>query len=479
MKKITICKGAALATISTMLVGCGGEPSAVQTDCCGEKPNVIVVLLDDLGSADVGFNGCHDIPTPNIDRIAQEGANCTNAYISAPYSGPSRAGILTGRYQQRCGVDGNVQSYERSVEEKLGVLPEEVLLSEQLKEQGYNTCAIGKWHLGDHEDLWPQNQGFDYFYGFSGGGLSYWGAEDKSGLNYMQENGVKIEPTDQTYITDDFSNKAVEFINNNTKTGDPFFMYLAYNAPHEGLSAPRRYLDRTTHILNPERSVYAAMIIAVDDGVGQIWDALEANGIDDNTIIVFLSDNGGANYGYTQNLPRRARKGDMYDGGTRTPFAIYWKGRIAPGTEYTNVISSLNIYATAVTAAGCDISTLERPLDGVDMIPYLSGENSGEPNNLLFWRVAGGDEYAVRKGDYKMVKCYHNDALELYNLVEDPSEIYDIAAANPQIIADLKQEYDGWNGQMKQPRWLDGHMPNLIKHHELWLKVRQSRSGNR
>ncbi len=470
MKPPILLSGA--AAVALLSQSCMTTPST--TD--GDKPNIIVILLDDLGSGDVSFNGCVDILTPNIDRIANEGAKCTSAYITAPYSGPSRAGMLTGRYQQRCGVDGNTQSYEKSVEEKRGVLPEEVLLSETLKEQGYATAAIGKWHLGDHVDLWPQNQGFDYFYGFSGGGLSYWGQPDKTGINYMQENGVKIEPTKQTYITDDFSDKAVEFIDKNVE--NPFFIYLAYNAPHEGICAPQRYLDRTTHINNPLRSVYGAMVLAVDDGVGKIWEALERNKIADNTILIFLSDNGGARYDYTLNFPYRARKGNMYDGGTKTPFAIYWKDRIKAGTVYDKTISSLNIFATAATAAGCDVSKAEKPIDGVDLIPYLNGSNKSEPNPLLFWRVSGGQEWAVRKGDYKLVKCYHSEP-ELYNMVEDPSEVFDIAAQNPQLVAELKTDYQSWNSELKNPRWEDGHMPNLIKDHEAWVKYRKQKSGNR
>lgn len=470
----------ALVAASASMVACGGESTTAgqgeTKNHVGEKPNVIVVLVDDLGSGDVGFNGCVDIPTPNIDRIAAEGANCTNAYISAPYSGPSRAGLLTGRYQQRCGVDGNTEDFVKSVEERRGVLPEEVLMSETLKEQGYATCAIGKWHLGDNEELWPQNQGFDYFYGFSGGGHDYWGRNSANGINFIQENGRKIEPTDQTYITDDFSDKAVDFINDNSD--NPFFIYLAYNAPHAGLSAPKRYLDRTTHIHNAERSVYGAMIVAVDDGVGRVWEALEKNGIEDNTIVIFLSDNGGAQYEYAINYPRRARKGTMYDGGTKTPFAIYWKDHIEAGMKYDKTVSSLDIFATAVTAAGYDVTKAKNKLDGVDLIPYLNGSNSETPNPLLFWRVVGGEEWAVRKDDYKLVKRY-NDEPELYNLANDPYEVYNIAAENPTIVADLNKEYAGWSAELPEPRWADKHMPNQVKDYENWIDFRQKHSGNR
>lgn len=444
------------------------------------KPNILVVLLDDLGSGDVGFNGCKDIPTPNIDRVAEQGVRCTDAYISAPYSGPSRAGILTGRYQQRCGAEGNTDI--RTMEDldlHRGVPTSEFLISEALKTQGYKTAAIGKWHLGEHEDEWPQNQGFDYFYGFAGGGYSYWGDRNKNKPYWIQENGREIMPTKQTYITDDFSQKAVEFIDKSAKANDPFFVYLAYNAPHSGLNAPRKYLDRTTHIANPERSIYGAMIIAVDDGLGMIWDTLEKNGVADDTIVIFLSDNGGASHLYSINYPRRARKGNMYDGGTKTPFAMCWGKNIKAGSDYSKTVSSLNIYATVATAAGVDISKLEKPLDGVDMMPYFSGKNKGVPNEKLYWRVAGGLEYAMRDGDYKLVRNNLTKCEELYNLVTDPGEIYNIADQNPEIVKRMSSEYKVWSDSMMEPRWADKHAPNLDRDYATWLKIREKASGNR
>ena len=442
------------------------------------KPNIIVVLLDDLGSGDVSFNGCKDILTPHIDRIAKQGVKCTNAYISAPYSGPSRAGILTGRYQQRCGAEGNTDNRGiETLKEKRGVPTSEFLMSEALKTQGYKTAAIGKWHLGEHPSMWPQEQGFDYFYGFAGGGFSYWGDKRGSEINYMQENGKEIMPTKTTYITDDFSDKAVDFINENAK--DPFFIYLAYNAPHSALNASRKYLDRTTHIANPERSIYGAMILAVDDGVGRIWDALEEKGIEENTILIFLSDNGGASYSYSYNYPRRARKGQMFDGGTKTPFAMCWGKNIKAGSVYNKTISSLNIFPTVATAAGIDITTLDKKLDGVDMMPYFKGKKKDNPNQKLYWRVWGGMEYAMRDGDYKLVKQHHSEELELYNLIEDPTEITNIAANNQDIVKRMNSEYQKWSDEMQKPAWLDKHGPNLEKDRKAWEDARRRASGNR
>ncbi len=444
----------------------------------GEKPNVIVILLDDLGSTDVGFGGSLDIKTPNIDRIAEDGMICNNTYISAPYSGPSRCGIMTGRYQQRFGAEGNAGSTQEDIDNKNGVLESEVLLSNVMKEQGYSTCAIGKWHLGDHEDLWPQNRGFDYFYGFSGGGHSFWGGRNKkSPAGFVQENGVEVKTT---YLTDDFTDKAVDYINKSSKEKNPFFIYLAYNAPHAPLQAPSKYLERTTHISNKFRSVYAAMVLAVDDGIGRIWSALESNKIDDNTMIIFLSDNGGVGVnGQAMNYPRRAFKGNMFDGGIRTPFAIYWKGRIQPGSTYDETISSLDIFPTVATAAGFDVSKNKNPLDGVDLMPYLSGTKGGEPHERLFWRVCGGLEYAVRQGDYKLVKTFYSDDYQLYNLRLDPIEMTDIAAKNKDLVAQMAAEYKKWDSEMMTPRWVDGHEPHQRQDYEEWSKYRKHASGGR
>lgn len=444
-----------------------------------EKPNVIIVLLDDLGSMDVGFGGSLDIKTPHIDRIANEGVNCSEAYISAPYSGPSRCGIMSGRYQQRFGAEGNLG--DDSVVKQLGVPLTETLMSNVMQEQGYATCAIGKWHLGDHESRLPHNRGFDYFYGFSGGGHSFWGAPIKnSDYKYVQRNGELVLPTKTTYLTDEFSREAVEFIDKTSKTDNPFYIYLAYNAPHAPLQAPQRYLDRTKHIHNAQRSVYAAMVLAVDDGIGQIWEALERNNQLDNTMIIFLSDNGGTgDPGRAMNYPRRAFKGNMFDGGIRTPFAIYWKGRLQAGTTYDKTISSLDIFPTVVTAAGFDPANNKNPLDGVDLVPYLTGKKSSNPHKSLCWRVCGGMEYAIRMGDYKLVKTYYQDDYMLFNLKEDPIEMTDIAACNGELVKKMAAEYMKWNSEMLTPSWEDNHAPHQIKDHEDWELYRKKASGGR
>ena len=437
-----------------------------------QKPNVIIILADDLGSSDVGFRGCKDIPTPNIDRIANQGVNCTNAYISAPYSGPSRCGLMTGRYQQRFGVDGNIEYITDSRKEKQGVPTSELMLLELMQDNGYKTAAIGKWHMGDHEDLKPHNRGTDYSYGFSKGGFNYWGITEKDGC-VIEENGKPVNPKSIDYLTDEFSEKAVNFIEKQAKKEKPFFVYLAYNAPHAPMQATEKYLKRTEHIYNSWRSIYAAMILSMDDGIGLIWNKLEELNIDDNTMIIFLSDNGGTNL--AMNYPHRAFKGNMFEGGIRTPFAIYYKGVLDAGQVYNKTISSLDIFPTVAAAAGIntDKACKKHPLDGVDLIPYLTGENPATPNNKLFWRVCGGMEYAIRQGDYKLVKRHDQDEFMLFNVVSDPVEMYDIADKNPTLVQNMKAEYDVWESEMQEPRWQDLHAPHQIEDLKKWKEDRR------
>ncbi len=454
------------------------SPFAADAAAKCEQPNIIIILLDDLGSSDVGFGGCRDYQTPNIDKIANNGVVCTNAYISAPFSGPSRCGLLTGRYQQRFGAETNTSDYLQSIKDREGVPFSEVILSEELKKSGYQTCAIGKWHLGDHPDLWPNKRGFDYFYGFSVGSYNYWGYRENETKAYIQENGVEVPFSRKRYLTDDFSDKAVEYINGCDEQR-PMFMYLAYNAPHAPLQAPQRYLDRTKHIYNAERSVYAAMMLAVDDGVGRVMEALEKRGMDDNTLIFFLSDNGGPADTGADNIAR-AFKGNMFDGGIRTPFAMSWGKKIKSGERYDEVISALDIYATCVEAANINIKECTNKLDGVNLLPYINGKKRGAPHESLFWRVGNGFEYAVRKGDYKLVKTYYSDEYMLFNIAKDPMEMIDIAKYNAKLVCELSADYKRWNSEMIDAQWgTDGHEQNQRKDYEKWSEYRRRAAAGR
>jgi len=423
-----------------------------------KSPNVVIILTDDQGYHDVGFNGCKDIPTPNIDRIASEGVNFTNGYVSYPVCGPSRAGLLTGRYQGRFGYNHNPTVNPETAD--AGIPLEERNIAECLKPLGYRNMIVGKWHMGSHPQHHPMNRGFDEFYGFLRGGSQYLPEriklEDFSEVKHRWAwYSMKImrghERVDfDEYLTDEFSQEAVRFIRDNAGGDEPFFLYLAYNAPHTPLQATEKYLKRFAHIQDENRRIYAAMVSAVDDGVGDVLLALEETGVADNTIIFFLSDNGGAHNNASDNEPLRGFKGSMWEGGLRVPFAMRWPAKIPAGIVYNEPVISLDMLATIAPYAGA-APDLERPWDGVNLVPYLTGEKTGSPHPQLFWQSdQSGTRYAVREGDIKLT-LPHSDTERamLFNLGEDIAESDDLTSANPEKAVQLKQDWDTWNAQMK------------------------------
>ena len=438
------------------------KEETVETKIITEKPNIIVILTDDQGWADVGFNGGTDIPTPNLDRIADGGVIFSNGYVSHPYCSPSRAGLLTGRFQARFGHDCNMP-YNQENDETVGTPLSEIMISEALKEQGYRTSAIGKWHVGDHPSLHPPAQGFDHWFGFVGGGMNYWG-KPTGPLQTVFKNGVEVPQEELSYLTDDFTDEAVRFINE--KDDKPFFMYLAYNAPHAPDQATKQYLENTKHIEYGGRSIYGAMVNAVDAGIGKIDSTLVANGIKDNTIVVFLSDNGGRGE-HADNRPNRGFKGMLFEGGIKVPFFISWPNGIKAQQVYHNNISSLDLFPTFLEAAGADVAK-QNQLDGVSLLPFISGENTNAPHDKLFWRSVGGYEFAVRKGNYKLYKNASKEKTMLFDLDEDPYERHDVASQYQTVVADLEQEYKAWDAKNIPPGWLDPHIPNCIRDQKKW-----------
>jgi len=422
------------------------------------KPNLIVIMTDDMGYADVGFNGCTDIPTPNIDRIADQGVKFTEGYVTFPVCGPSRAGFLTGRYQDRFGFTTNPSIDPGN---PISGLPlEEETMAQVLRKANYKSAIIGKWHMGTHPNFHPLERGFDYFYGFLSGGHNYY--HDELYLNDLSEvtkkwewyrtkiieNRTKVETDD--YLTDELSDAAVRYINKQTDSEQPFMLYLAYNAPHTPLQATEKYLSRFPNIEDKKRKTYAAMVSAVDDGVGRVLKSLEETGVEENTIVVFLSDNGGAHNNASDNGPLRGLKGDLFEGGIRVPFAMQWKGVIPAGKTYEKAISSLDIMATVVAHTNVKIST-ERPLDGVNLIPYLIGENDGEPHDYLFWRKWEQNAMAIRHGNYKLVANSDQDsnAPEMYDMSTNVDEQNNLKSSNEKGYDLLNMEWENWNKQLK------------------------------
>ncbi len=442
-----------------------------------KPPNLIVIMCDDMGYADVGFNGCKDIPTPNIDRIAKSGVKCTSGYVGYSVCGPSRAAFMTGRYGQRFGFERNPQY--RTDDPNMGLPKEEKTFGEALKPVGYTSGVIGKWHLGAHPSNHPLNRGFDFFYGHLGGGHQYMPEmldlkdsyaaknESESYRTWILRNHEAVPP--RKYLTDEFSEAAVEFVE--TNKDDPFFLFLSYNAPHSPLQATEKYLARFPK-LEGKRKVYAAMVSAVDDGVGLLIDKLDQLKLTENTIIFFLSDNGGPeSKNGSDNGSLRGAKGDAWEGGFRVPFAVQWKGVIPAGTEYHQPVSSLDIMGTIVDLAGAPADPA-RPLDGVNLIPYLTGAEKGAPHDAIYLRKFDGGKYTVRHGDHKLIIQWKGGAPELYNLEEDIGEKNNIAAQHPEKVQQLESLRKQWDSELIDPIFL-----GLIHTPEWQAKIKRNKAA--
>ena len=403
-----------------------------------EKPNILILLADDLGWADVGFNGSREIPTPHLDSLARNGVRCSAGYVTAPQCSPTRAGLLTGRYQQRFGHDNN--NYNLAC-----FHTGQRILPEHLKAAGYVTGMVGKWHLGMAPSDHPQQHGFDEFFGFQGGGHAYlkerWQDKENSVLS-----GTQPRPLDGSrFLTTTFGREAAAFVRRHLDR--PWFLYTAFNAPHMPMTMPPGYDDKVKHIKNPNRARCVAMMMNLDDAVGEILAALRATGQEERTLIVFLSDNGGTgtpgNFikNASLNVPYRGVKGDVYEGGIREPFVVQWKDRLPAGRTYDAPVIALDLLPTALAAAGAT-PLPGVPLEGVNLLPYLRGERADPPHAVLTWRWQ--NKCAVRQGDWKWVQN-QGDPAELYDLASDPSEQINLAAREPARMRELAALFAKWN----------------------------------
>jgi len=408
------------------------------------KPNIVLIVADDLGYGELSCQGAKDISTPNIDSIARSGVRFTNGYVSCPVCSPTRAGLMTGRYQQRFGYEFN-PGPEEQAEDEFGLPLTETTIANRLKSLGYATGMVGKWHLGYKPECHPMKRGFDEFFGFLGGAHQYLETSARRTARIMRGTEIIAE---KEYLTDAFAREAVAFIDR--RKAAPFFLYLPFNAVHAPLEAIEKYLDRFASVTDLRRRTFLAMQSAMDDAVGRVLSKLRQEKLEENTLIFFISDNGGPTLSTSSgNGPLRGYKGMVLEGGIRVPYMVQWKGRIPAGKISDQPVISLDIHPTAVAAAGGSIPASAK-LDGVNLLPHLAGKAAGQPHEALYWRF--GTQAAVRKGNWK-VDMLAGAAPQLFNLAEDIGEAKDLASAQPEKLRELKAAYDAWNSQLAEPKW--------------------------
>lgn len=409
----------------------GGKASSAAEE---KAPNIVVIVSDDQGYAD---SSCYDHPkevsTPAIDRLAAEGVRFTNGYASAYVCAPTRAGLLTGRYQQRFGF------YEAG-DSRAGMPTSEITVADVLKKKGYATAIIGKWHVGIEPEYRPLQRGFDEFYGFLGHGAhDYFDLSITSEHNSIYRNHKPINETG--YLKDNLAREAVSFIERNQSK--PFFLYLPFNAVHWPLQAHQKYIDRFD-TGDKNRDVYLAMLVSMDEAIGKVLDTLKRTGLDDNTLIIFFSDNGGARRNLANNGVLRDYKQTVYEGGIRVPFIVRWPARLPKGLVCHKPVISLDVMPTACAAAGAELPN-DRVYDGRNMLPAILSRTNKPLHEALFW-YDGTNQWAVRAGKWKLLS--RNGSLELYDLESDISEKNNLREQNPRVIERLQHTFDIWKSQL-------------------------------
>lgn len=403
------------------------------------RPNVLVILADDLGYGDLSCYGADDLATPAIDALANAGMRFHNFYANCCVCSPTRAALLTGRYHETVGVPGVIRTH---ADDSWGYLaPEAVLVSDLLRQGGYQTALVGKWHLGLESPNTPNERGFEHFHGFLGDMMDSYFHHRRHGVNYMRKNGRVIDP--EGHATDLFSQWACEFLRQQTSER-PFFLYLAYNAPHTPIEPPpewvKRVVARQTQI-DEKRARLVALIEHMDQGIGQVMETLSQTGLADSTLVIFTSDNGGQVNVGANNGPLRDGKQSLYEGGIRVPMIAVWPGQIGPGTESDQIALTMDLLPTICQAADIPV---RHAVDGRTILPtWLGAAEDVESRDLFFSRREGNLRYmgktihAVRRGDWKLVQNSPYAPFELYNLRDDPLETTDVGARNPRKLSQL------------------------------------------
>jgi arylsulfatase A-like enzyme len=472
------------------------QPGPAEAPTGSRPPNIVVIVADDLGYNDLTFGGGGvangAVPTPNIDGIARAGVQYTHGYTGNATCAPSRAAIMTGRYPQRFGFEFTpapkafmrLIAYMRRDEarppvyfadreadvpsmEQEGIPPSEVTIAELLRDRGYHTLGFGKWHLGEAPPMQPNAQGFDEYLGFLPGASMYLDKDDPNVVNSVQDfdpidkflwsnlvfavrkdDGKRFTP--DVYMTDYLAREAARAIAANKNR--PFFVYLAFNAPHTPLQALRSDYDALSGIQDHTLRVYASMIRALDRGVGTVLDALRANGLEENTLVLFTSDNGGADYiGLPDiNKPFRGWKMTFFEGGVHTPFFAKWPARLAAGQRYDGAVAHVDIFATAAGAAGAPLPD-DRTIDGVDIVKLARGEAHGRPHDAVYWR--SGHYRTIVADDWKLQVSERPKKTWLFDLSADPTEQHDLSGERPDKLRELSVILADYDGQMVKPAW--------------------------
>ena len=507
---VLLCASMVLATATDSLGASAGAALPAGPDsrrAAAPRPNIILILADDLGYADVSAYPGGRFHTPNIARIARNGVLFTDGYATAPVCGPSRAAFLTGRYQQRFGFEYNNGPARRDLGRGLGLATGELTIAQLLQRAGYYTGMIGKWHLGSGRNFYPTSRGFDQFVGFLPGETSYidpnapgvhlsygplgdgvihaalgraladrkidtaadadFGGKAAQAVRYFSRGPLnqivegprrRIVHNAKEYLTDYFGDRAVGFIHDHAQSGRPYFLYLAFNAPHAPHMVTAKYYDRFPQIKDHQQRVYAAMIAALDENIGRVLDAVQASGEADRTLIVFASDNGCAAYfpGLCSCSPLRGGKLSYYEGGIRVPFMMRWPGHIPSGLAYRRMVSLLDVLPTAVAAAHGTLPS-DRVYDGVDLTPYLTGRKRGDPHKMLAWRALPLE--AIREGNWKLWESAGGEDGQygryqlLFDLGTDLNEAHDLAGSEPRELRRLAADISRWSSGMTAPKW--------------------------
>jgi arylsulfatase A-like enzyme len=448
-------------------------PASIHAGETARKPNIVILLADDLGYGDIGVHGAKDVTTPHIDSVARNGVRFTSGYVSAPYCSPTRAGLLTGRYQQRFGHEFN-PALVRHGGVGQGLPVGERTIADWLRAAGYVTALIGKWHLGEDDALQPQRRGFDEFFGFLAGAHSYFEAEDKNygPLVRWSKDAKALVPAAlspdpalgagkkaEGYLTRALAAEACGFMERNRER--PFFLCLTFNAVHTPMHAPEKTEQALAGESDPTRRTYLAMVKELDDAVGQVLAKLRELNLEDDTLLFFLSDNGGPTTKFAPNGSRngllRGSKGDTWEGGIRVPFLVQWKGKLPAGKTFDTPVIALDILPTALAVARHAPKTDTR-FDGISLLPMLNGA-AAAPDRALYWRF--GTQMAIRKGDWVLVrpsmgtKEYQEIAAKpmLFDLAKDVGQKHDLSSERPELVRDLQADWDRWNAELAKPRW--------------------------